>query len=178
MWEGGTRTQYWNVLSCNPGTYCCRVAGATADCCNDTNAIRSFSVVPGFSAPKTVTSVKTVSTTTGVTATAQPQPSSDGSSCTNNTLASSQASCTSNGKVVAVGAGVGVPLGTLLAIALAGLVFFRRKQQKLQRQLDNYQGVSPSRTSERDVKNPGLVSSTQGLHEAASTPVAEMNAVR
>ena len=107
-------------------------------------------------------------TTTGETATSQPKPSNDGSSL---------ASCTSNGKVVAVGAGVGVPLGTLLAVALAGLVFFRRKQQKLQRQLDDPQGFRPGPIWEQEGKNSGLVSSSQDPVEAASGSVVAMDPV-
>lgn len=119
-WDNGPTTKYWNVQMCNENKYCCRPAGEREDCCNNATAIKTRNGGIGMPLAQNSTGAATI------------------------------ASCGSNSKLVAVGAGVGAPLAALLVTAVAGLVFMRRKQQKLHRQLADAQGshVQGSRKDE------------------------------
>lgn len=92
----------------------------------------------------------------------------------------STSSCGLKSKVIAVGAGVNVQLGTLLAMVSAGLFFVEKKQQRLQRELDETRSGRHDRLADLDEKNSigGQGSSSWSPVKAQSKLLAEMNGDR
>lgn len=129
-------------MICAANSYCCQREGSTDNCCDDDDddiIVRNS----GFGLPVTQTarSVQTVfiNDASGSTISFSGQAPT-GAPAANET--SSPSTCSSNStNVVAVGAGIGVPLGTLLIAALVALFFMRKKHKKLQRELTSQRNV-------------------------------------
>ena len=154
QWQGlSIRPQYWNILICNSNVYCCRPPGETTDCCNNTAKL-STTASAAIGLPTqaaaitgTVTSSVVVSsgrasilTTSAVTTAA----AASNATCASNVEAKS---CQGTSKTMAVGAGVGVPLGTLLISSLVALVILMRRQKDLRSRLDRAQEKSRAQAS-------------------------------
>jgi hypothetical protein len=122
-WQGGSaRPQYWNIMMCAWNVYCCREAGDTStNCCNDTAVLSTTSSAIGQ--PTIAAAItETITSAAGTAAAAS-----------NTTCASAIEArlCPGTPNIVAVGAGVGVSLGTLLIASLVALVVLMRREKSL-----------------------------------------------
>lgn len=107
---------------CAENIYCCREPGdTTTNCCDNTTALSSATPAIGLptkAAAITETTTHTVGTAGAVSNTTCPS-------------ATEAPQCQGTSNVVAVGAGVGVALGTLLIASLVALVVLMRRQKSL-----------------------------------------------
>ena len=123
---------------CNWNTYCCRPSSdLNADCCNNTAALsssvsalglptRAAAITETMTSSVVVSSGSTIVLTTSAemrTANAASNPT-----CASNVEAKR---CQGTSKIMAVGAGVGISLGTVLLATLMTLVVLMRRQKDL-----------------------------------------------
>ena len=132
-WQGvAIRPRFWNVLTCNWNTYCCRAEGDTKDCCNSSVLSTATPVIglptPAAAMPETVTlSVGMAGGSTGLptTHTAETAAGAWNTACPS---AAAVEHCQGSSKIIA---GVGASLGTLLIASLLALGFLMRRQKEL-----------------------------------------------
>jgi hypothetical protein len=108
----------FNVLQCNPGTFCCRASYDKTNCCNDTSAIIETSHIGTLLLP----SGAEVNTTYS--------PPSNSSSNT------AKATCST----AAVGGALSAVLGAVLIGAAVALFFSLNKRKAIQKSLAEVQG--------------------------------------
>jgi len=120
-------------MMCAPNIYCCREeADTTTNCCNDTAALSSASPAIGLPT-KAAAITETIVVSSGstgipVTSTVGTAAAASDTTCASVTEAKL---CLGTPNIVAVGAGVGVSLGTLLIASLVALVVLMRRQKSL-----------------------------------------------
>ena len=153
QWQGlPIRPQYWNILMCSYNTYCCRPPDPTADCCNDTAALSSTVSALGLptrAAAITKTVTLSVAVSSGSTSVLTTSALGTAAAASNPTCASDVEAkrCQGTSKTMAVGAGVGVSLGTLLIATLVVLVVLMRRQKDLRSELARAQEYSRAQES-------------------------------
>lgn len=115
----------WNVLQCEVGTYCCREASDTTNCCSNSTAIVSTNIGTLLLPTQTATSTVGTAPAATVTITKTPNASAGGES-SNGTVAA--ATCPAD-KTAVVGGAVGGALGAALIASLGALVFMLRRRR-------------------------------------------------
>ena len=150
QWQGlSIRPQAWNILMCHWNHYCCRAnSEKDANCCNNTAALSSTASplgLPTQAAAITETTTLSVEVSSGRTS----PPTTTGlrtaaAAASNPTCASAVEAehCQGTSKTIAVGAGVGVSLGTFLIATLVALVVLMRRQNDLRSRLARAQEIS------------------------------------
>ena len=108
----------FNVLQCNPGTFCCRASSDKTNCCNDTNALIQTSHIGTLLLP----SGAEVNTTYS--------PQSDSSSNTAKTTCST----------AAVGGALGAVLAAVLIGTAVALFFLLKQRTAMKKSLTEAQG--------------------------------------
>lgn len=123
-WTPRQKVQFWNVLVCSAGKVCCQNAYTGPNCCNDSSLLLEFSV--GMPSPLAVASSShtAIATSPSSTTVATSSPIAI-ATCSHTTGARSNMS-----QITVVGVAVGVPLGVLLASAVAALFFLLCSRQK------------------------------------------------
>jgi hypothetical protein len=141
-WQGGSaRPLYWNVWMCAPNIYCCREEKDTStNCCNDTAVLSTASSPigqPTIAAAITETMTLRVGVSSGSTGIPITSAAGTAAAASNTTCASATEARLRPGtpNIVAVGAGVGVSLGTLLIASLVALVVLMRREKNLRSEL-------------------------------------------
>ena len=149
QWQGlSIRPQSWIMQMCHWNVYCCRPSDATTtDCCNNTASLSSTDRplgLPTRAAAVTETVTPSASISSGSTSVPTPSATRTAAAASNPACASAveAARCQGTSKTVAVGAGVGVSLGTLLFAALVALAVLTRRQQDLRGKLARAQEAS------------------------------------
>ena len=154
QWQGlSIRPQSWNILMCNWNTYCCRPPLESTDCCNNTVSLSSTASaaigLPTRAAAITETVTSSVVVSSGSTSVLTTSAMRMSAAASNATCASDvdAKSCQGTSSTMAVGAGVGVPLGTLLIATLVALVISMRRQKDLKSRLARAQERSRAQES-------------------------------
>ena len=142
QWQGlSSRPPHWNILMCSWNTYCCRADSVSdPNCCNNTAAL-STTVSPlglptqAAAITKTVTLSVAVSsgrTSVPITNAVRTVAAASSPACASAVEAKR---CQGTSKTMAVGAGVGVSLSTLLIASLVALVVLTRQRKYLRSRL-------------------------------------------
>ena len=154
QWQGlSSRPSHWNILMCNWNTYCCRPpSDPTANCCNNTAALSTTVSplgLPTRAATITKTMTLSVVMSSGSTSVLTTSALGTAAAASNPTCASEVEAerCQGTSKVIAVGAGVGVSLGTLLIATLVALVVLMRRQKGLRSGLARAHEISRAQES-------------------------------
>lgn len=121
---GGSAVASWNVLQCETGTFCCREASDTTNCCNNSTAIISTDI--GTLLLPTQTATSTVGTAAAATVTVTVTPAASTGQSSNATTAGT--TCPAD-KTAVVGGAVGGALGAALLASLAALAFIIRRRR-------------------------------------------------
>jgi len=122
---------------CDWNVYCCRGAGdSSTNCCNDTAVLSTTSSAigqPTIAAAITETITLRVGVSSGSTDIPITSAAGTAAAASNTTCASATEArlCPGTPNIVAVGAGVGVSLGTLLIASLVALVVLIRREKSL-----------------------------------------------
>lgn len=124
-WGGGSAVASWNVLQCEKGTFCCREASDTANCCSNSTAIISTDIGTLLLSTPTVTSTVGTAAAATVTLTVTPEASA-GQSSNGTTIVPA---CPAD-RTAVVGGAVGGALGAALLASLAALAFMSRRQRR------------------------------------------------
>ena len=187
QWQGiSIRPRSWDVMICGWNTYCCRPVyadgGIKKACCNDTAALSTTVSALGLptqaaAITKTVTlSVVESSRSTSLSTISAVRTAAAASNPTCASAVEAE-SCQRSSKPLAVGAGVGASLGTLLIATLVALVLLMKRQKDLRNRLARAQEVSRAQESamrelEKSVPIPqGGYLPTESVSELwASTP--------
>jgi hypothetical protein len=146
-------------MMCAPNIYCCREEGdTTTNCCNDTAVLSSASPAIGLpTKAAAITETMTLSIVVSSGSTGIPVTSRVGTAAaaSDTTCASATEAklCRGTPNIVAVGAGVGVSLGTLLIVSLVALVALMRRQKSLRNGLVRAQEF-PTGKQERPMQMP------------------------
>src|SRR2546423_3228546 len=118
---------------CAPNIYCCREEGdTTTNCCNDTAVLSSASPAIGLPT-KAAAITETIVVSSGSTGISVTSRVGTAAAASDTTCASATEAkhCPGTPNIVAVGAGVGVSLGTLLIASLVALVVLMRREKSL-----------------------------------------------
>ncbi|PSN62132.1 hypothetical protein BS50DRAFT_138076 [Corynespora cassiicola Philippines] len=174
----GAPNSFELVVHCGDGVYCCYEDAA--NCCKDDKA-EKFDLgdptpyrVIGQSGPVNTLLSKTSSTATANTTTSTPPPSasSTASRAENPSVSPNTISGNQIDKTVAVGLGVGIPLGVILISMMVGMIWWTRrmKRQFQVRQAATGQEKAQSITKVAEMYCPPSVSEMSSQRDKAEMP--------
>ena len=156
---------------CHWDHYCCRVNTGDANCCNNTAAVSSNASplgLPTQAAVETETMTLSVVMSSGRTSPPTTTALRTAAVASNPTCASAVGTehCLGSSKTMAVGAGVGVSLGTFLIATLVALVVLMRRQKDLRRRLARTQEISRAQESAmRELEKSVPISQQESINE-------------
>ncbi|KUI66061.1 hypothetical protein VM1G_02101 [Cytospora mali] len=173
-WGGGDPVTSWNVLQCNLGVYCCRVAGDETNCCSNSSAVitTDLGTMLVSATATTTTGAATVTVTTSTTAVTTSQSGNDSSAAV--------AECPKDNTAV-VGGAVGGVLGAALLASLGALGFMmkRRKDTMPSPAAPEYAQVNggyyATETHPKPLQSPGMSYVSAPSHEVPAAVVHEMH---
>ncbi|SPN96534.1 uncharacterized protein DNG_00060 [Cephalotrichum gorgonifer] len=144
-WNGGEKATTWNVLQCNPGTFCCRKHTDTNNCCGDKSKVITVDIgvmristaatssdddeAPTQTTESTPTQSGDGSSTRSGSGTGATQGTNTGTTGQCGAGLSGQAECPKNNTAV-VGGAVGGALGAALLAALGAIAFLLMRRPK------------------------------------------------